>query len=57
MHFYNDIDTWELYDLQQDPVEMHNLFGQPGMEKITEELKAELERLQIFYDDPIRNLN
>ncbi len=52
IHFYNDIDEWELYDLQEDPKEMHNLFGQKGYEKITEELKAELVKLQKQYNDP-----
>ena len=33
MHFYNDIDCWELYDLQEDPMEMHNIYGQPGTEE------------------------
>jgi arylsulfatase A-like enzyme len=28
IHFYNDIDAWEMYDLQTDPQEMHNLYGQ-----------------------------
>ena len=40
IHFYNDIDAWELYDLKKDPREMHNLFGKPGYEKITEKLKG-----------------
>lgn len=53
IHFYNDIDVWELYDLKEDPKEMKNLFGKPGYEKITEELKAELVRLQKQYNDPI----
>ena len=57
IHFYNDIDAWELYDLQEDPMEMHNLYGKPGTEEITGELKAELERLQILYDDPVRSKN
>ena len=57
IHFYNDIDEWELYDLQEDPSEMNNLYGKPGTEEITKELKAELERLQVFYDDPIREKN
>lgn len=57
MHFYKDIDSWELFDLQEDPTEMHNLYGQPGTTEITQKLKAELERLQIQYDDPIRRLN
>ena len=25
IHFYNDIDEWELYDLQKDPHELHNV--------------------------------
>ena len=54
MHFYNDIDEWELFDLKKDPEEMHNLYGKPGMEKITQQLKKELLRLQTQYDDPIR---
>lgn len=55
IHFYNDIDTWELYDLKNDISEMHNLYGQPEYAEITKELKAELKRLQEQYDDPIRN--
>lgn len=57
MHFYNDIDAWELYDLQEDPMEMNNLYGKPGTEELTKKLKAELEKLQLQYDDPIRSLN
>ncbi len=53
MHFYNDIDEWELFDLRNDPAQMHNIYGQPGTEKVTKKLRKELERLQIQYDDPI----
>lgn len=56
MHFYNDIDCWELYDLQEDPMEMHNIYGQPGTEELVKELKTELLRFQVQYDDPIRNI-
>ena len=55
IHFYNDIDEWELYDLQNDPYEMHNIFGQEGTEQVTSDLMKELKRLQIKYDDPILN--
>ena len=57
MHFYNDIDEWELFDLRNDPQEMHNIYGQPGTERITGKLRKELERLQIKYDDPIIEKN
>jgi arylsulfatase A-like enzyme len=39
-------DQWELFDLARDPWELHNLYGQPGQEKLTAELKAELARLK-----------
>ena len=55
IHFYNDVDEWELYDLKTDPTEMHNLYGRPGMENITREMKKELLRLQVQYDDSIRH--
>ena len=55
MHFYNDIDSWELYDLQKDPAQMHNIYGRPGTEKLTQQLKKQLVGLQVQYDDPIRN--
>ncbi len=55
IHFYNDIDAWELYDLKNDPHELHNLYGQPGMEKVTKQMRRELRKLQEEYDDPIRN--
>jgi len=54
IHFYNDIDSWELYDLQNDIQEMNNLYGNPDYESIIVDLKSELKRLQEQYDDPIR---
>ena len=37
---------WELFDLVNDPHELHNLYGQPGQEKLQETLEAELLRLK-----------
>ena len=51
MHFYNDINRWELYNLNNDPHEMHNIYGKSGTEKITARLMKELVRLQKQYDD------
>jgi arylsulfatase A-like enzyme len=39
-------DQWELFDLVNDPFELHNLYGQPGQEPLTARLKAELLRLK-----------
>jgi arylsulfatase A-like enzyme len=54
IHFYGeDIDEWELFDLESDPLEMNNLYGEPGNELLVNDLKAELKRLQILYEDPV----
>jgi arylsulfatase A-like enzyme len=50
IHFWTK-DQWELYDLQADPRELHNLYGQPGQERVTEELKQELGRLRASLRD------
>ena len=34
-----DIDYWELYDIKNDPNELHNIYGKPGTQKIEKELK------------------
>lgn len=54
IHFYHDIDTWELYDLQSDPHEMKNLYGKPGMEEVTAMMMQELKKAQELYNDPVR---
>lgn len=54
IHFYNDIDEWELFDLQADPTEMQNLYGQPGMAEVTARMMEKLRAAQELYDDPIR---
>ena len=56
MHFYNDIDEWELFDLKKDPRQLRNLYGEPGTEKLTATLRRELERLQALYDDPVSEM-
>ncbi len=45
IHYWKK-DQWELFDLANDPMEMSNLYGQPGFEKITADLKAEMLRLK-----------
>ena len=42
---------WELFDLQKDPREMKNVYGESTYAKVEKELKAELERLRTHYRD------
>ena len=51
IHFYYDIDTWELYDLKKDPDELNNIYGDARYADIVAELKSELRRLQKQYGD------
>jgi hypothetical protein len=51
IHFYHDIDEWELYDLKRDPREMKNVLSDPSYAKIVKELKAELKKLRAQYKD------
>ena len=55
IHFYgHDVNTWELFDLKNDPHEMHNLYGQPAVQDVQRQIHQRLEALQIQYDDPQR---
>ena len=51
IHFYNDIDEWELYDLKSDPDEMRNVYNGPAYADTVKELTAELKRLREKYKD------
>ncbi|MEG1615786.1 MAG: sulfatase [Bacteroidales bacterium] len=51
IHFYNDIDEWELYDMAQDPQEMKNLYNDPASQEIAAHMKKKLLELQEQYED------
>jgi arylsulfatase A-like enzyme len=51
IHFYQDIDAWELYDLVKDPNELNNVYDNPAYANVVKELKAELKRLRKEYKD------
>jgi arylsulfatase A-like enzyme len=42
-------EEWELYDLENDPSEMKNLYGDKNYAKIEKSLKAELQKLRKKY--------
>ncbi|WP_430812633.1 MULTISPECIES: sulfatase family protein [unclassified Carboxylicivirga] len=49
IHFYYDVDVWELYDLQDDPNEMINLINSPEHQTIVNQLKVELKKLKVEF--------
>jgi arylsulfatase A-like enzyme len=51
IHFYHDVDEWELYDLQADPAELNNVFGQEPYAAIQARLESQLESLRRHYGD------
>lgn len=51
IHFYNDIDEWELYDEKNDPSEGHNIYGDPQYKHIQDSLMTILENTQKKYGD------
>jgi arylsulfatase A-like enzyme len=46
IQFWEQPQEWELYDLTNDPDEVHNLYGKPPVAKITSDLKTRLEQLR-----------
>ncbi len=51
VHFYYDVDEWELYDRKKDPMEMKNEYNNPGYAEIVAELKMKLAALRVKYND------
>lgn len=51
MHFYHDIDEWEMYDIQVDPYEMTNVYDDPEYANIREMMHAKLTELREYYGD------
>ena len=50
MRFY-EFDEWEFYDLVKDPDELSNEYNNPAYAEQIEQMKAELEKLRVQYDD------
>lgn len=46
IHYFTEPQEFELYDLKQDPEELHNLYGDPAHAGLTRQLAARLEALR-----------
>lgn len=51
IHFYYDIDEWEMYDLLRDPGEMKNIYGDSTYIQVQKDLHSRLEALRTQYGD------
>lgn len=51
IHFYYDIDEWEMYDLEKDPSELNNVYDDPAYASVREDLHRRLEELRKEYGD------
>ncbi|MEI6695297.1 MAG: sulfatase [Bacteroidota bacterium] len=51
IHYYYDIDQWELFDLQKDPHEMKNVYNHEDYKNIQHELLLQLKKMQQEYRD------
>lgn len=58
VHYYYKMDEWEFYDLEKDPMEMDNRYGDPAYAKEIAALRKKLKELQAQYkvpaEDPYR---
>ena len=51
VHFYYDVDEWELYDRNSDPLEMKNFYNDPDYASVKKKLHVRLEKLMKEYGD------
>ncbi len=51
VHFYYDVDEWELYDRKKDKNEMTNVYNDPAYAEIVKELTVKLADMRVKYKD------
>lgn len=55
IHFYYDIDEWELYDLEKDPNEMNSVYDDPKYAEVQQMMHDKLKELRAYYGDSDEN--
>jgi arylsulfatase A-like enzyme len=51
IHFYDDVDEWELIDRKKDPKELKNVIADPAYAEVLAKLEKDLADLRIKYKD------
>lgn len=49
IHFYDDIDAWEFYDLENDPKELHNAINDVSYADVISAMQKKLDSVQKHY--------
>lgn len=52
IHYFAEPQEFELYDLQNDPEELHNLYGKPEYKRVVMDLRQKLRELRRETNDP-----
>jgi arylsulfatase A-like enzyme len=55
IHFYYDIDEWEMYDLEKDPQEMKSVYNDPAYADVQEMMHKRLVEIREYYGDNDEN--
>lgn len=50
IHFYDDIDQWEFYDLEKDPQELQNVIDAEEYVEVIAKMHKKLDSLQSYYE-------
>lgn len=48
--YYYKLDEWELFDLQEDPEQLHNVYGEEEYTEVQQRLKDKLRELRQKYE-------
>ena len=51
IHFYYDIDVWEMYDLEKDPSEMKNIYDDPAYADVQQMMHNRFNEMREKYGD------
>jgi len=51
IHFYHDVDEWEMYDLKLDPQEMNSIYDKLEYAEVQKMLQKRLAELRLQYGD------
>lgn len=51
IHFYYDVDEWEMYDLEKDPAEMNNIYADEQYSSVRADMHEKLAAIREKYGD------